>query len=232
MKIVQLVNLFASILIALALVHNPVYADHVKDNDGNTILHWDDFTDFSVTMDETFTADDIRTIRSLRVIGLNQTIQSLPDSNFTHPASVSRDTLISALNEVNDLVKRDGLYNAILKLEEIKKTMDGIGSDDLITDPIGKEQVLPIVDGIINSSIAGSMPSNQIQKKSEPKLEKVMYIIAIILGAIIAGLLIVLGYGSTRKKFKCPHGDNKSFKKKEELDEHIASVHAFAGLQK
>lgn len=145
----------------------PVIAGHYRDNvvqNGNIKRIYLNSSDFGTHSD--VGVDQLRYWRIMRVSQLDDAIQSLPDSNFTSPATTSRATLTGDVATLYSYMQDDKFHFAILKLESMKKRMDGfeggVSTDDLIIDSTAQKELLPLLDGLIHVMELAAQPSDNV----------------------------------------------------------------------
>jgi len=132
------------------------------DSHGNIKRHYFNPTDFSTHSD--VGSDQLKYWRIMRVYQLNDTIQSLPDSNFTSPVLNSKATLKDDVNTLADYLLHDEFHFAISKINSIKEKTDGFeggsATDDLIIDATAQRNVLSLLGDLTHTINLAAQPSD------------------------------------------------------------------------
>jgi len=112
-----------------------------------------------VVSEPDLTVEDIRQHRVELLEGINNTINSLPNSAFIQPgiAEGIKDGLTSKpqseIEKISNLLESDNLDPAIAELTILKNLTDssagGLATDDLIIDPQAQQEVVPLIDNLI-----------------------------------------------------------------------------------
>ena len=111
---------------------------------------------------EELTVDDVRQHRIELLEGINNAINSLPNTAFSQPqeALELKESLTlttppqpTETSDIANLLQTDKLDEAIIQLNELKAKTDssfgGLEADDLITNPEAQEKVLPLIQNLI-----------------------------------------------------------------------------------
>lgn len=95
------------------------------------------------------TYDDVKAMRSIHLNSLNDMLQNLPDSSFANKI-LTKNALRSDLMSVDNMIKSDGLYDAINKLKEMRKKVEAKPPTytELVTDHVKKKIILDMIDDL------------------------------------------------------------------------------------
>jgi hypothetical protein len=108
---------------------------------------------------EELTVEDIRQHRVELLKGINNAINSVPNTAFSKPQEaleLKRSLTSTPQDETSgiaNLLQSDNLDEAIVQLNDLKAKMDssfgGLAADDSITNPQAQQKVLPLIENLI-----------------------------------------------------------------------------------